>query len=284
MATAQYTYRVNSTGNTIPPFDTANCFDITYNESHHSPIDTCFEKIADLNLIFVRFSSIPGIGQPVINTQNNLLLLGYISAVESYIREIIRKLIILDKASRISSEEQQLNYGAAINYNLKMLPEALLERSSFASKSNIIDSFKIYLGLKGHTPPELIETLDEFEKICHLRHCVVHRFGKLGSSNAIKFGLDNHSQYLEKPLMLDAARLFGINQVCENTVLVINDYLFKRILARTIEPQFSFWQWDFRKDKKEFTKYYNLFQSAKKPVAVPSISIAYRELVVYKNS
>jgi hypothetical protein len=277
-----YTYRLNSTATTIVPLDTLSCFDINHFESNKSPIDSCFEKMANLNLILVKFSVIPGLDQEIIYTQNNLILLGYISAVESYLREIIRKLIILDKASRISSEEQQLNYGAAINYSLEMLPEALLERSSYANKNNIIESFKSFLGLKGNTPLELNETLNEFEKICNLRHCVVHRFGKLGSSNAIKFGLDKHSKCLEKPLTLDSNKLFDINQVCENTVLVINDFLFKRIMLRTIEPEYSNWKWDFRKDKNEFSQYYNLFVSTIKPVSNPDLTKAYNDLKFFK--
>jgi hypothetical protein len=279
---AQYTHRVNSTATTIVPLDTISCFDINHTESHKSPIDSCFEKVNNLNLIYVKFSTLPQLTQNIIDTQNNLILLGYISAVESYLREIIRKLIILDKASRISSEEQQLNYGAAINYTPDMLPEALLERSSYASKSNIIESFKTFLGLKGHTPPELNETLDEFEKICHFRHCVVHRFGKLGSSNAIKFGLDKHSECLEKPLKLDSNKLFSIHQVCENTVLVINNHLFKRTLERTVEPEYLNWQWDFRKDKRKFTQYYNLFVSTIKPDAISNLAKAYSDLRTFK--
>lgn len=277
-----FTHRVNSTATTISAFDTLSCFDISHQEPKKSPIDSCFEKIGNLNLIIVRFSTITGISQEVVDTQNNLILLGYISAVESYIREIIRKLIILDNASRYSSEEQQLNYGAAINYSLELLPEALLEKCSFASKNNIIDTLKTFLGLKGHTPQELLTTLDEFEKICHLRHCVVHRFGKLGSSNAIKFGLDRHSNCLEKPIKLDSNKLFNIHQVCENTVLVINDYLFKRILQRTVEPDYCNWLWDLRKDKKEFLKYYELFYSNIKPNSISNMTKAYNELRTYK--
>lgn len=278
----QYTYRANSTATSINQLDTLSCFDQGHTESNKSPIDSCFEKIINLNLIYVKFTSIVGLSQGTIDTQNNLILLGYISAVESYLREIIRKLIIIDKASRISSEVQQLNYGAAINYIPDMLPEALLEKCSYASKDNIIESFKTFLGLKGNSPNELINTLNEFEKICHLRHCVVHRFGKLGSSNAIKFGLDKHSKCLEKPLKLDSNKLFTINQVCENTVLVINDYLFKKILQRTVDPEFQKWTWDLRKDKKEFSKYFELFISNIKPDANSNLSKAYNELRDYK--
>jgi len=280
----QYTHRVNSTATSISPIETLRCFNISHIESQKSPIDSCFEKINNLNLIHVKFSSLSGIGKDIFDTQNNLILLGYISAVESYLREIIRKLIILDIASRISSEEQQLNYGAAINYTPEMLPEALLEKSSYASKKNIIESFKIFLGLKGHFTQELDETLNEFEKICHLRHCVVHRFGRLGSSNAIKFGLDKHSECLEKPISLDTNKLFDIHQICENTVLVINDFLFKRILQRSVEPEYSNWIWDLRKDKKEFTRYYDLFMSTIKSDSISSLAKAYNELRDYKTN
>lgn len=279
---ASFTHRVNSTATSITPLDTISCFDTNHTESKKSPLDSCFQKINNLNFIYVKFSALQNLPTEIIDTQNNLILLGYISAVESYLREIIRKIIITDKAARISSEEQQLNYGAAINYAPEMLPEALLERSSYASKKNIIDSFKSFLGINGNSPSELIKTLDEFEKICHLRHCVVHRFGKLGSSNAIKFGLDKHSNCLEKPIKLDSNKLFTINQVCENTVLVINDYLFKKILERTVQPEYSKWQWDLRKDKTEFAKYYNLFVSTIKPDTISSLAKAYNDLKTFK--
>jgi len=277
-----FSHRVNSTATTIGPIDTLSCFDINHTESIKSPIDSCFDKINNLNLILVKFSSISGLSLDVASMQYNLILLGYISAVESYIREVIRRLIILDKACRISSEEQQLNYGAAINYPIEMLPDALLERSSYASKKNIIDSFKTFLGIQGHTPQELLATLDEFEKICHLRHCVVHRFGKLGSSNAIRFGLEKHSKCLEKPIKLDTNKLFNIHQICENCVLVINDFLFKKIIQRTIEPEYSTWEWDLRKDKKRFLQYYSLFESSIKPNAISNLSLAYNDLRNYK--
>ena len=280
----QFTYRVNSTAASIGGFDTVTCFNTNHSEIQRSPIDNCFEKINNLNLIYVKVGSLLGPQKDIIDTQSNLILLGYISAVESYLREIIRKLIILDKPSRISSEEQLLNYGAAINYNTEMLPEALLERSSFASKKNISEAFKLFLGLKGNISNELELTLNEYDKICHLRHCVVHRFGKLGSNNAIKFGLDKHSKCLEKPLSLNSAQLFEINQICGNTVLVVNDFLFKRILMRTIEPEYSIWKWDLRKDKNCFLKYYNLFTSTIRPESRSNLSAAYSELKRYKKN
>lgn len=279
-----FSHRINLTATAIAPIDTSTCFNKTHIEVLQSPIDNCFEKMNNLNIIHVRFSTIPGITPALTETQNNLILLGYISAVESYLREIIRKLIILDKPSRSSSFSQQLSYGAAINYPEHLLPEALLEKSSYASKSNIIEAFRNFIGIKGNIPNELDAALDEFEKICHFRHCVVHRFGKLGSSNAIKFGLDEHSDCLEKPLSLDTAKLYNSYQICENTVLVINHFLFTKILERSVKPDITPWEWDLRKDRKEFSEYYNLFSSTLKGEVTSNLNNAYNDLRAYKSS
>ncbi|MGB3132624.1 MAG: hypothetical protein WBB26_13175 [Saprospiraceae bacterium] len=279
----EFKFKINADATTISSFITNNCFDITYIENNKSPIDNCLEKIDQLNLIHTQYSTIPT-STVNIPTTYNLILLGYISAIESYIREIVRKIIVIDKASRISCELEEINYGAAINYPKDLLPEVILEKASFASKKNIVDSFKKFLGLEGHQPDELLKTLEEFEKICHLRHCIVHRFGKLGSQNAIKFGLDNHSTLIEKPLKLDINMVYDLSIICTNTVLVVNKYLFNKIFERTATKENNIWEWDLRKDKSKFEKYFNLFNSTKKPHLNSSLNNAYYELKKFHNS
>lgn len=279
----EYKFNINCDATTISSFVTSSCFNGAYVETNNSPIDNCLEKIDQLNLIHTQYSANPAsaINMP---TTYNLILLGYISAIESYIREVVRKTIISDNISRIACELEEINYGAAINYPKHLLPEVILEKASFASKKNIIDSFKKFLGLEGHQPDELIKTLEEFEKICHLRHCIVHRFGKLGSQNAIKFGLDSHSNLIEKPLLLDINMAYDLSIICTNTVLVVNKYLFNKILERTATKQNNIWTWDLRKDKTKFEKYYNLFNSTKKPHANTSLNNAYNDLKKFHKS
>ena len=249
----------------LPTFDTLICFDSNYRETNLSPIDNCLDKIQQLNLIHVNFLKLPNINSQEIHTLYNLIVLGYISAIESYLREIFRKIIIIDDYSRINCEAIEISFGAAISYQKHLIPEAILEKASFASKKNIIDGIKNYLGLKGNIPAELETTLDEFEKACHLRHCIVHRFGKLGSNNAIKLGLDKHMEILEKPLKIDNNIFYNLSVICLNTIFVLNSYLFKSILERTAAKNSNIWSWDFRKDRKAFLEYYSLFDSVERP-------------------
>jgi len=274
----EYNYKVNEGGTTNRPSETETFFDTCYVESDLSPIDNFFDNTKDLNILISVLSTIPSSLQ---KKNFNLILLGQISAVESYLREIIRKLIIHDIESKQTSAGMQLSYGAALNYTLEILPEALMEQVSFASKKNIISTFKDFLNIKGHLPNEVSEALEEFEKICQLRHCVIHRFGKLGSNNALKLGIDVHAECLEKPLSLDESHLYDTYIICKNLVLVLNSYLFKSILQRTTVID-GFWTWDLRKDKKKFREYYEIFKSDRaSETPAGTLNLAYQALKEY---
>lgn len=281
MAKIEIPFNINNNGITSPISNTETFFDITYTENNDSAVDSFFKKMKEFNLIIVHLES-STLEIALQKANFNLVLLGQISAVESYMREIIRKLIILDKYSNIKSSSSELTYGAAINYRKDILPEALMERFSFASQKNIIDAFREFLDIKGGCPTELETVLQEFDKICQLRHCMIHRFGKLGSNNAIKLGLEQHLECLEKPLSLDNNHLFETYTVCSNVVLVVNNYLFKTILTRTLEED---WIWDFRRDKNKFKKYFELFYSNENPNPdIDSLKTCYTRIRDYKRS
>lgn len=266
-----YKYRINDFSKSSK-LETQSLFDKDFVESPLSPIDTFFEKTTGL---------IKMIGKPedLSNQFASLILLGYVSAVESYFREIIRKLILVDNTSYKKCEKHSLTYGAALTHEPEMLPEALLEACSFTGSNNIKESLKNFLGItKGDYSSDVNEALSQFSKVCQLRHCSVHRFGRLGSNNAIALGLEEHKEYLEKPLKIDFNTLQEIFLICNNTVKEINNFLFEKILTRSVSEGVYDWKWDLRKDKAEFKKCYDLFVSVKNPPEpAPSFRNAYEE-------
>ncbi|MCV4861498.1 hypothetical protein OFB63_36165, partial [Escherichia coli] len=74
------------------------------------------------------------------------------------------------------------------------------------------------IGMKGQRPIEMMKCSSEFMKVCELRHCCVHRFGKLGSKNAIRLGLAEHMKHLEKPIILNNDDLEQIAFIVENFI------------------------------------------------------------------
>lgn len=195
----------------------------------------------------------------------NLFLLGMVSNVESYFRRIIRKVILIDSQAYNSSLEEQLTYAAALHHDESLLPEALLEHCSFISYDNIKNTVKTYLdiGINKQIPEqrEMVTCLEMFEQLCHLRHCIVHRAGLLGSKNAIKLGLDKHKSFFEKPINLSHSFLQQASAICLNCVKTFNGFAFNQLINRYIIANKTQISWDYRSDKKWFVKYYNLFES-----------------------
>lgn len=232
-----------------PVLLTQQMFDSHYRESVDSPIDEFLTRLQSIN----KLAPQPGNFDTY---QGQLVLLGVIAAVESYFRTLFRRLIDFDADCQASVQRKDVSYGAAIHLPKELLPEAILERVSFTSLSNIAEALKDLLAVKGALPPELEVALKDYTRVCQLRHCAVHRFGKLGVSNAISLGLTEHKSLLEKPLKFDYAALQNTIAISTGLVKTINNFLFNEMISRLPEKS---WSGQYAKDKPLFIAYYKLF-------------------------
>lgn len=232
-----------------PPLSTHLLFDNNHLEPTNSAIDQFLDRLGSINML----SPAPANFNPL---QGQLVLLGVIAAVESYLRTLMRKIISIDEISRESSYKRDISFGAAVHLHKDMMPEAVLERISFISKDSIVSAMRECLGVKGHLPSHVESAIDDYVKICHLRHCAVHRFGRLGASNALALGIQDHRELLEKPLVLDYLSLQTSISISTNLVKTINNFLFNETISRLSD---NTWQGTFTKDKKTFLLYYGIF-------------------------
>ncbi|MFK3771787.1 hypothetical protein [Pseudomonas sp. NPDC089406] len=258
-------------------------FDKSHKSSNLSPIDEFIENSNRLNLLWIN-------NEELSSEFANILFLGYFSAVESYVRAIIRTLIQIDIYSQRCAENQQITFGAALHHNKQLLPEALMDNHSFTASENILRTFKSL------TDIDLViddAITDELDKVCQLRHCCVHRFGKLGAKNAMALGLTSHSNLFEKPLSLKKDDLFLVSGTLRSVVKTINNSAYKCVLDRTFPttpvrkgdkkaiPK-SLWSKDFEEDKALFTKYYKTFSSSNKGES-PKIREMYTRFITEKE-
>lgn len=232
-----------------PGLSTHLLFDNNHLEPTSSPIDQFLERLHSIN----KLSPNPDNFDPL---QGQLVLLGVIAAVESYLRTLLRKIISVDELSQDASYKRDISFGAAVHLHKDMMPEAILERISFISKESITSTIKDCLGIKGHSPSYVDTAIDDYVKICHLRHCAVHRFGRLGASNALALGIQEHRELLEKPLLLSYLSLQTAISISTNLVKTLNNFLFNEIISRL--PDHT-WQGTYTKDKKKFLLYYQIF-------------------------
>lgn len=232
-----------------PVLQTHLLFNAAYRESTESAIDEFLTRLQSINRLSPRPNDFDAL-------QGQLVLLGVIAAVESYLRTLFRRLISIDSISQESVHRRDVSFGAAIHLSKEMLPEAILERISFISRSSIEETLRELLAIKGKVPSELDLAIEHYVRVCQLRHCAVHRFGKLGVSNAIFLGLSDHKELLEKPLQLNYAALQNAIAISTGLVKTINNFLFNEVLSR-ISP--SSWTGQYRRDRRLFLTYYALF-------------------------
>jgi hypothetical protein len=271
------TYKAISTVGIMPTIDTEKLFAFPKGQKK-SPIDNFFENTNNLNELYLPYSdgSIgklpPELGAAVV--------LGYMSAVESYIRSVVTGIIGIDRKARDAVATRPISFAAATNLPPDRLPEALLEHLSLSDSETLEKTITTTIGIRG-VPNDVKASLVTFQKICHLRHCCVHRFGKLGTRNAIDLGLDRHVGVVEGPFSPTVIDIANIADALQITVRTINNFLFYTILERTIEHQsrVANWHLTYARDKERFSGYYKLFAIKLGRPASPPPSAIYSSFI-----
>lgn len=253
-----------------PCANTVQLFNCAYVEDSVSAIDAFIENCKEINKLWAASTAIsPEFGR--------LLLLGYVSAVESFFRTVLRSIINTDAKAQSDALSYVVPFGAVLYHRKETVAEALLEGYSFASEKDVKAAFAKFLDVSNVS--ETIKTLlVEYEKVCQLRHCCVHRFGKLGTQNGIVLGLEQHSGALEKPLSLDMQMLGDIAWWLMSFAKAMNNYMFKTLLERTVSEKNPYkvaWTWSYSKDRAKFERIYKLFHTSKDANPSPSAEELY---------
>lgn len=261
-----------------PCASTVDLFNCAYVEDSASAIDVFIENCKEINKLWAASAAIsPEFGR--------LLLLGYVSAVESFFRTVLRSIINTDEKAQADAHSYVVPYGAVLYQDKNIVADSLLEGISFASEAEVKKAFNKFLGVS-NLDEETKKMLSEYEKVCQLRHCCVHRFGKLGTQNGIALGLEKHSVALEKPLALDKQKLGDIASWLMSFAKAMNNYMFRTLLERSVianNPYKLAWSWSYTKDRPKFEKLYKLFHTTKDANPSPAAEELYERFKSVKQ-
>lgn len=261
----------------IPPIDTELMFPRERDAVEPSAIDSFIANTDALNRLYVGYSD-PN-GAPMPPELGPLILLGYMSAVEGYFRSMIRRTILIDPHAAKKAEAMTVPYGAALRHRAELLPEALLEGVSFAGEGGVKDGLRTYLGVSGPPPAEVAVALRTYAAVCEIRHCCVHRFGRLGSQNAIRLGLETHGELLERSFEPTVDNLQDVADVLRTFVKAINNWVFSHTLKRSVKDISTIpspWTWNWDQDRDRYGRYYSLFASITDSMPSPSSELMYK--------
>ncbi|MFZ2999919.1 MAG: hypothetical protein WA071_06305 [Undibacterium umbellatum] len=247
--------------NPLRKIDTATLFDVTTPQGALSPYDQFLHNTLQLNRHWTRL----GLTEELTPELGILLLLGYVSAVEGYMRALIRRLINCDQFTKNKCESLQLAYGAVLHHNSESLSDALLEETVFSSGPSIGAALTKFVGFDNFSA-NTKDLVAQYDAICQLRHCCVHRFGRLGAKNATALGLASHGQFLEKPVLVRKADMIDIADLLFALVKSINNEVFGFVLKRSATGKIDGnvgvgWTWKIRGDRRLFKQYYSIFAS-----------------------
>ena len=272
--------------------NTAAWFDSGHVATVCSPIDEFVANLYGINRLYLQADS-RGEYTPILGS---LVYLGMVSAAESYFRSLLRRLIIADPVCQSNASSRPLTYGAAVHHEQSLLPEALFEGVSMASTKNVAYELKSLCGVTqmtkdGGVPTHLNLLFDNFESICQIRHCGIHRFGKLGSQQALRLGIGAHIPLLEKPLKLSVSHLQDVAEALEALILGVNSYCFADIIKRThaagpggrekVQTYSELWQIAFAADRDRFNLYYEIFAATNGLLKSASIEVVYDAFIAF---
>ena len=269
---------VSSLLETITPFsapskttlDTESWFDPNHVTTIQSPVDEFRSNLSQINILYLQAAQ-RGEYTPMLGS---LVYLGMVSAAEGYFRSLIRRLILVDPACQHNASSRTVTYAAAVHHQRELLPEAILEGLSLASTRNVASELRTLCNISqmskdGGVPSTLHQLFRNFEAICQVRHCGIHRFGKLGSQQAFRLGMALHMPLLEKPLTLTVEHLQDIAEALDALIRGVNSYCFADILKRTHmagptgreknKLYEEAWQLDWTADERRFSCYYDIF-------------------------
>ncbi len=251
-----------------PPIDVlkvADLFGETKPIFSNSALDEFLQNTDKINIVAAT-------SNPLVPELGSLLIVGYVSAVESYIRAMIRGVIAIDDVARRLAFSKTVSYGAAISgVSKQFLPDSLLEQTAFASSAQLAQTLIDFINVDIRLT--LKQPLLDFQMIVELRHCCAHRFGQFGAKNAVALGLDLHKLHIGKKLEISNIHFEAIAQRIRNFTKSVNNLVYEKLLERTVKSSDDYklrWTMKWQKDRARFVKYYRVFSTKEDAAPSPS--------------
>ncbi|WP_395278923.1 hypothetical protein [Enterobacter bugandensis] len=187
------------------------------------------------------------------------LSLGIFSSTENYFREIFSEIISICPCAQKTSASSPINLGSVIWHPVGDIARGAFEHLSFADSDMIFKSARNYIGIELKIP-QFVKIFEEFDKICELRHGIVHSSRIIAGKNAIKLGLNSSKD--KSYITIGYSELQDIMAACNNLVTTINTFLFEKISHRWAIDWRTFPSWSITDEHINFKKIWTIFYSS----------------------
>ena len=234
-------------------------------------INEYFENIATdileksaIDRFYRSITSILSIGRDPTYLDENVVIgplffIGLISCTENYLREILSEIIHICPICRAESANQSISLGSILWHSNSNIERGSFENISFADGEAIQKTCKKFLGYTLDKTGLACSALKEFDKMCQLRHAIVHSNNIIAGKNAIELGLQPNKNVLKVKIAYRELQECAV--ICTSLVSSLNTELFNLMVKRWASDWPRLPQWDSEDDNKKFNLIWNMFYS-----------------------
>jgi len=159
-----------------------------------------------------------------------LVLVGLISATENYFRNIFAEMIKICPISKKNTAEKSVNL-ATTWFGYKNLEKGAFENSSFSDYKVVKNNLNNIFGINIEQGANQIQApLLQFQKLCEMRHAIVHSSGNITGKNAVKLNLPSSPN--EARITVQFAELQEAADICTSLVRAANAEIYIKMSRR----------------------------------------------------
>lgn len=215
-----------------------------------SPIDEYHGRITEI----LRFGSPNTLDTyPLLG---RLLALNVVSATEAFFRSLLSAGMELCPISQSVAAEKTINLGGMLWHGRIGFSRSAFDHLSFSSADDLKKASSTYVHFA--LPNATFQTpLAEYDRVCHLRHGIVHNDGVLPGRNAVKLNIRRMRGLVR--LVVDYRRLQEIAAVTTTLVATYNRELFSVFCHRWAVDWRNRADWCPAEETQTFNKIWDLF-------------------------
>jgi hypothetical protein len=268
---------VSACASTVTIRDISNYVEVSSNIS--SPIDSFY---TGRNQLLNSINPSYAIEHPSITP---LVLVGLISITENYFREILAGIISICPKAKEKSATKSLNLATAW-FGFGEMEKGAFENTSFSDTKMVKKSLLDLVGLNISNSNQISTPLNEFGKLCELRHAIVHSAGLLAGKNAVKLQLPNSRNSVR--IKVSYSEVQEAAEICTALVCAVNIELFIDISTKWLRdwprtPAYRDQNLNFL-FKKVWSLFYSDFDARNGLIASSLTQIKVRNQIVRTNA
>ena len=164
-----------------------------------------------------------------------------VSLTENYFRSVLGDILKICYVTKKNAAESSINFGSVLWHPGDFIERGVFEHISFSDSNKIIDVTRKVVG-EDLRKTDLIPILDEFSKVCELRHGIVHSGRYMAGKNALILDFPSSKKLIK--ITVGYGQLQSIASVCTTLVVSYNQKMFELLCHRwaTSWRQMTIWK------------------------------------------